>query len=49
MVNTYKKLSMTQTAMVRPKMRSAGIIDARLLAKEHADVVVVTNIAEPVF
>jgi predicted Fe-Mo cluster-binding NifX family protein len=35
--------------MDRPKMRSAGIFDARLLANEHAEVVVVTNIAAPVF
>ena len=32
-----------------PKIRSAGIFEAMLLAKEHADVVVVTNIADPVF
>jgi hypothetical protein len=48
-VRTKTKLSVTQIAMDRPKMRSAGIFDARLLANEHAEVVVVTNIAAPVF
>lgn len=49
MVSTYTKFRDTQTAMENPKMRNAGIIDARLLAKEHAEVVVVTNMADPVF
>jgi hypothetical protein len=35
--------------MENPKIRSAGIIDARFDANEHALVVVVTNIALPVF
>ena len=43
------KLTTTQTQIDSPKIRSAGIFEAMLLAKEHADVVVVTNIADPVF
>ena len=36
------KFTTTQTQIDSPKIRSAGIFEAMLLAKEHADVVVVT-------
>jgi hypothetical protein len=49
MLSTYTKFRVTHTAMENPKILSAGIIDARFDANEHALVVVVTNIALPVF